>query len=117
MGETTLGIKICSSIIQCSNPGKEPPSDELTSEQERVKIDIDDKIRRELPHFPRLYFLEHAFEDYFKQLFKKKAPKLLNKLHIRFYEYFTVGYYTKELAKLRREREDQDSILKCIEDI
>ena len=58
--------------MRCSNPGKEPPSDELTSKQEQIRIDIDDKIRHELARYPRLYILEHAFEDYFKQIKKKK---------------------------------------------
>ena len=65
-------------------------------------------------HIFRDYFLEHAFDDYFEQI--KKALKLLDKIHIRFYGYFTIGYYMKELALLEREREDLDSILKCIED-
>ena len=49
--KTPLDGKICSRIIQCSNPGKEQTSDELTSKQEQIRINIDDKIRRELGNF------------------------------------------------------------------
>ena len=58
-------------MIQCCNPCKEPPSDELTRGQKQIKIDINDKIRCELSSFPQLNFLEHAFDDYFKQIEKK----------------------------------------------
>ena len=74
--ETTLGTKICSYVVRCCNLGKEPPSDELTSEQEQVKVDTDDKIRRELTGFSRLNFLENAFDDYFEQI-KKPLNSLI----------------------------------------
>ena len=50
------------------SPGMIPPPDKLTSEQELVKIDIDDKIWHELSHFPRLIFLEYAFYGLFGKL-------------------------------------------------
>ena len=72
LGETPLDGEICSRIIQCSNPGKEPPSDEFTSSIDRwtgpIITDIINKFRYELSRFPRLIFLEQAFEDYFDRI-------------------------------------------------
>ena len=68
--KTPPGGKICLHCRRCSNPGVEPPSVELTSEQKQIKININ-KIRRELARFPRLNFLEEAFDSYFKQIEKK----------------------------------------------
>ena len=48
----------------------------LTSREERLKIDIGNKIRRELARFPRLDCLEHAFDDYFKQIEETYRPAL-----------------------------------------
>ena len=70
IGETPLDGKICSRIIRCSNPGKEPPQDELTSEQKQIKIDIVYTIGRELSSFPGLNFSECAFDDYFEKIGK-----------------------------------------------
>ena len=47
---------IADKFIKCSNPGIEPPSDELASEQKNTRLDIDVCIRRELARFPKLYF-------------------------------------------------------------
>ena len=80
LGETPLDGKIC--IIQYSNPGKEPRSYELSSEQERIRIDIDDRIRRELARFPKLNLVEHAFDDYFEQT--RKTLRLLVKNALKF---------------------------------
>ena len=115
LGKTPLDGKICSRIIQCSNPGKEPPSDELTSEQKQIKIDIVYKVEHELSSFPRLNFLERAFHDYFEMI--EKTLKLIDRIYIRIYGNVTVGRYMKELAKLRCEREGQSIISECIEEI
>ena len=75
LGETPLDGKICSCAIQCSNPGKKPPLVGLTREQNHIWIDINERIFRELVGFPKLYFLEHGFDDHFKQI--TKTIKLL----------------------------------------
>ena len=56
LGETPLGGKICLHCRRCSNPGIKLPSVELTSEQKQIKININNKIRRELARFPQLNF-------------------------------------------------------------
>ena len=58
----------------------EPPSVKLTRRQEQIRIDIDDKIWRELRNFLKLNFLEHAFDDYFKQIEKTLISLLKNVL-------------------------------------
>ena len=72
LGKAPLDMRIRSGDIPCYSPGMEQPPDELTSEQERVEIDINNKIRRELARFPRFDFLEHAFDDNFHQ--NKRNP-------------------------------------------
>ena len=53
--------------INCGNSGIKPTSEELTSEHENVKINIIDKIMREL-NIPRLRFLNDIFRDFFLQM-------------------------------------------------
>ena len=79
-------------------------------------IDIDDKIRRELARFPRLDFLEHAFDDHFKQIeetIRLVVAEFIGDFPIN----ITVGRYMKKLALLRFARERQPIISKCIEEI
>ena len=116
LGETPLDGKICSRAIQCSNPGKKPPLVGLTREQKHISIDINERIFRELVGFPRLNFLEHAFEDYFKQI--TKTLKLVVDEDIDDFEWnVTVGRYIKELAIFRLEREREPITSKCIEEM
>ena len=78
--------------MQYKIPGRKPPSDELTSEQEQVKVDIVDKIRGVVARFPRLNFLENVFDDYFEQI--EDTLKLV----VWEPENVTVGRYMKNLA-------------------
>ena len=65
-----LDAEIFSAEIKSKHLSIESPSDELTKKQKRICIDIDRKIRRLLTGFPRVNFLEHAFDDYFDQIEK-----------------------------------------------
>ena len=116
LGNTPLDGNICSRSIQCSNPGKKPPLIGLTREQKHIWIDINERIFHELVDFPKLYFLEHAFDDYFKHI--TKTLKLVVDNDIDDFEWnVTVGRYMKELTFLRREREGKPIISKCIKEM
>ena len=58
LGNTPLDAEIHMQVSQHSNPGKKPPSVRFTREQKRVKVDIVDKIRRELARFPPRNFFK-----------------------------------------------------------
>ena len=116
LGKTLLDGKICLRSTQCSNPGKKPPLIGLTREQKHIWIDINERIFRELACFPKLYLLKHAFDDYFKQI--TKTFKLVVDKDIDDFEWnVTVGRYMKELTFLRREREGEPLISKCIKEM
>ena len=83
--------------IDCRCPSTGIPSEELTSEQEGVKINIIDKIRREIARFPRLVFLNDIPWDYFRQ--KEETPELV----VGRSSNITVGLYMKNLALLRQQ--------------
>ena len=79
-------------------------------------IDIDVCVRCELARFPRLNFLEHAFDDFFRQI--KKPLRLVFDKPIDDLPFdVTVGRYMKELALLRREFESQPITSKWEEEI
>ena len=61
----------------------------------------------ELKRFPRLDFLEHALDGYFKQI--RKSQRLDVHRRIDGYERnISVGEYLMKLALLRRERKNAD---------
>ena len=68
LGKKSLGDIMYTYIIESSNPGMGRFSNELTTEQKLVEVDIDDKIRCELARFALLNVLEYALNDCFGQI-------------------------------------------------
>ena len=68
-------------------------------------IDIDYKVMDELKRFPRLDVLEHAFDDYFKQI-RKSLSLDVHRCIDGHERKISVGEYLMKLALLRRERKN-----------
>ena len=92
----------------------EPPLVGLTRKQ--IGINIGGCIRFELKRFPRLNFLEYAFDDYDKQIAKTLKLVVTDPLLSHEWDY-SLGCYMKQLASLRHERKSWPIISKCIEEI
>ena len=98
--------KICGGKVYLLIQDMKPSSDELTCEKEQVKVDIVDKIRRELTRFPRLDFLKYAFNDYFNKI-EDTISETTNDYDFR----VTIGSYMEKLSllKCKRDGENEES--------